>query len=163
MLPCYKWWARVPHFTRGSLVPPKFIGAPEMILHAPAIIAAPLATPEQSSSACRHWSRTRFSPKWTGSNASFKHVIWANGRLSRQTRGSFLSAVELSWVDTWAPLPGQRRKESGVQTVKHVNFKLHVLPKSQPRYKIAIVEHFESHTFFFLWVCIGSKQLVSIA
>ena len=113
---------------------------PEMILHAPAIITAPLATPEQSSSACRHWSRTRFSPKWTGSNTSFKHVISANRRSSLQTRGSLLSAVELSWVKTRATLPAQRRKASGVPTAKHVIFKNLDLPKSRPRYKICVDE-----------------------
>lgn len=69
------------------------ISALGMILHAPTIIMVPLATPEQSSSACRHWSRTRFSPKWIGSNASFKHVIWANARSTSNNR-LFLSAVE---------------------------------------------------------------------
>lgn len=61
------------------------VGAPTTILHALTIIMVPLATPEQSSSACQHWSNTRFFfSKWIGSIKSFKHVIRASARLSLQ-------------------------------------------------------------------------------
>lgn len=80
-VPCQRWtWGIFP------LNPPPSepTSAPAMFLHAPTIIMGPLATPERSSSACKHWSSTRFSPKWIGCNASFKHDIWANARSSLQ-------------------------------------------------------------------------------
>lgn len=66
------------------------ISAPRAILHALTIIMVPLATPEQSSLACQFWFYTRFSPKWIGSITSFKHVIWANTRLSLQQEALFV-------------------------------------------------------------------------